>query len=282
MLPNIGYWHPQVVHFVVALLVVGVLARVVSLMVRGERWAFVGPAATTLVLLGTLASVLAVKSGTDAHGPVERIPGARDAVVEHEEWGERVRNVFLVVAALELAGLALGSRPARRWVLVGSGLIGLGGLAVLYEAAEHGGELVYKYAGGVGIRYGDSTDVGRLLVAGLYQQAMQDRAAKRPEAAAQWLELLAARFPGDPAVQLLRAESLVLDRKDGRGALALLAQIAVPQDNPLLASRRELIKADAYLAAGLPDSARATLEALSARFPNNQRIKQRLEQLKGR
>jgi uncharacterized membrane protein len=282
MLPNIGYWHPQVVHFVVALLVVGVLARVVSLMVRGERWAFVGPAATTLVLLGTLASVLAVKSGTDAHGPVERIPGARDAVVEHEEWGERVRNVFLVVAALELVGLALGSRPARRWVLVGSGLIGLGGLAVLYEAAEHGGELVYKYAGGVGIRYGDSTDVGRLLVAGLYQQAMQDRAAKRPEAAAQWLELLAARFPGDPAVQLLRAESLVLDRKDGRGALALLAQIAVPQDNPLLASRRELIKADAYLAAGLPDSARATLEALSARFPNNQRIKQRLEQLKGR
>jgi hypothetical protein len=36
--------------------------------------------------------------------------------------------------------------------------------------------------------------------------------------------------------------------------------------------------ADAYLAAGVPDSARATLEALSQSFPNNQRIRQRLEQ----
>ncbi len=282
MLPNIGYWHPQLVHFVVALLVVGVAARVVSLVLRGQRWGFIGPAAAALIWLGTVASVLAVKSGTDAHGPVERIPGARDAVVEHEELGERVRNVFLVVAALELGALALGSRPARRWVLVGSGVIGLGGLAVLYEAAEHGGELVYKYAGGVGIRYGDSTDVGRLLVAGLYQQAMHDRAAKRPEAAAQWFELLASRFPENPAIQLLRAESLVLDRKDGKGALAVLAQVTLPQDNPLLVSRRELIKADAYLAAGWADSALATLEALSAKFPNNQRIKQRLEQLKGR
>lgn len=282
MLPNIGYWHPQLVHFVVALLVVGVVGRVVSLVLRAQRWAFVGPAAAALIWLGTVASVLAVKSGTDAHGPVERIPGARAAVVEHEELGERVRNVFLVVAALELAALALGSRPARRWVLVGSGVIGVAGLAVLYEAAEHGGELVYRYAGGVGIRYGDSTDVGRLLVAGLYQQALQDRAAKRPEAAAQWFELLASRFPEDPAIQLLRAESLVLDRKDGRGALAVLARVTLPQDNPLLVSRRELIKADAYLAAGLPDSALATLETLSAKFPNNQRIKQRLEQLKGR
>ncbi len=276
-MPNIAYWHPQVVHFVVALLCVGVLLRLASL---AGRWTFTGPAAATLILLGAAAAAVAVKSGTDAHGPVERIPGARTAVTDHEELGERTRNIFLVVGALEIAALALGTRSARRWVLVASGVLGLGGLAVLYQAAEHGGELVYKYAGGVGTRYGDSTDVRRLLLAGLYQQAMQHRTAKQPEAAAQTLAELAQRFPGDPAVQLLRAESQVLDLKDGKAALATLAQVSVPADNAALRTRLGYIEADAYLAAGFADSARSTLEALSQAFPNNQRIKQRLEQLK--
>jgi hypothetical protein len=32
----------------------------------------------------------------------------------------------------------------------------------LYEAGEHGADLVYGYAGGVGTRYGDTADVTRL------------------------------------------------------------------------------------------------------------------------
>jgi uncharacterized membrane protein len=275
-MPNIAYFHPQIVHFVVALLFLGVLLRLVSL---ANKWAFTGPAAATLILLGTAAAVLAAKSGTDAHGPVERIPGARNAVTEHEDAGEWARDVFLAVAALEIAGLALGTRPARRWVLAASGVVGLAGLTVVYRASELGGQLVYKYAGGVGTRYGDSTDVQRLLLAGLYQQAMQDRAAKRPDAAAQTVELINQRFPGDPNAQLLRAESQVLDLKDGKAALATLAQITVPPDNRVLGTRMAMLKADAYLAAGFKDSARVTLEALSRAFPNNPRIKQRLQQL---
>src|SRR3990172_5506510 len=152
LMPNIAYWHPQVVHFVVALLFVGVALRLLSLT---GRWSFTGPAAATLIFLGTAAAVVAVKSGTDAHGPAERVPGARDAVVEHEELGERTRNLFLVVAALEIGALALGTRPARRWVTIAAAIGGFGGLLVLYEAAEHGGELVYAYAGGVGVRSGE-------------------------------------------------------------------------------------------------------------------------------
>jgi predicted Zn-dependent protease len=150
----------------------------------------------------------------------------------------------------------------------------------VYKASELGGQLVYKYAGGVGTRYGDSTDVQRLLLAGLYQQAMQDRAAKRPDAAAQTLELMTQRFPGNPNVQLLRAESQVLDLKDGKAALATLAQIPVQRDNRLLSTRVAFLKADAYVAAGFKDSARVTLEALNQAFPDNPRVRQRLEQLK--
>jgi uncharacterized membrane protein len=100
MIPNIAYWHPPIAHFVVALLIVGVILRLISL---SGRLAFTGPAAALLLLAGTGAAVVAVQSGTDAHGPVERIPGVRNAVAVHEDAGHDTRNVFLVVAALELA-----------------------------------------------------------------------------------------------------------------------------------------------------------------------------------
>src|SRR3954447_10256857 len=172
MPPSFAAFHPQVVHFVIGILIVGVAMRVVAMTGR-LKWT--GPAATTLLVIGGVASWVAAKSGTAAHGPVERIPGARNAVEEHEEWGERTRNVFVGVAALELVALALGTGGAARTVRAVSALAGLAGVVVLYEAAEHGGDLVYAYAGGVGIRSGDPEDVSRLLTAGLYNEAQLQR-----------------------------------------------------------------------------------------------------------
>src|SRR5262245_13506459 len=148
MLPNLAAWHPQVVHFAIALLFIGVLFRLVSLT---GRLKFTSPAATTLLLIGACASWLAVRTGTEAHGPVERVPGSREAVTEHEEWGERARNLFLIVAALELIQLALRNNEKRaRLVQAGSALVGLVAAGAMFEAAEHGGALVYNYAGGIG------------------------------------------------------------------------------------------------------------------------------------
>ena len=276
-MPNIGVFHPQIVHFVVAFLFAGVILRVVSL----ARWkeALFDPAARWLVVAGALASVAAAKAGTDAHGPAERVPGARDAVVEHEELGERTRNLFLVVAALEIGALALGTRPARRWVTIAAAIGGLGGLLVLYEAAEHGGELVYAYAGGVGVRSGEPEDVGRLLLAGLYHQSQLDRQEHRSEEAASLIEEMARRYPDDRDVRFLRLESLIMDRKDGRAALEGLAGIPVPVDTPRVRLRHGLLTADAYAALGLTDSARTVLAGLAEAFPNNQRVKDSLARL---
>ena len=277
-MPNIGYWHPQIVHFVIALLVVGVIARLVSLT---GRWAWTSPMATVLILIGTLGAVAAVKSGDDAHGPAERVPGARDAVVEHEEWGERTRNIFLAVLVLELGALALRGPRARfqRWALAGAGVIGLGGLYSLYETGEHGGDVTYVYAGGVGIRSGDTADVGRLLLAGLYHQAMLDRRADRPAAAAELIEQMARRWPDDLTVRFLAAESRLIDRKDPTGALAALAAITIAPEDTRSRLRRDFLRADAFVAAQQKDSARAVLEALARDFPDNPRIKDRLERL---
>jgi len=281
-MPSLASWHPQVVHFAVALLLVGVLFRWLSLTGRA---AFTGPAAALLLLAGTAAAVIAVQSGTDAHGPVERVPGARQAVIEHEEWGERARNIFLVVAALEIAALALARRSARvtKGLTVASALVGLAGGVSIYEAAEHGGELVYSYAGGVGIRSGDTTDVSRLLLAGLYHSAQQARARHDSASAAELFAEIARRFPDDTTARFLAIESLVHDRNDGKAALAALAALArlsLPPGDQRLRLRYDFLKADAFLAAGQPDSARATLDQLARDFPVNARIKDRLAQIK--
>jgi uncharacterized membrane protein len=280
--PQIGSLHPQIVHFVIALLFVGVAFRLLSLTGKAK---FTGPAATTLILLGTLAAFAAVKSGDDAHGPAERIPGANAAVHEHEEWGERARNVFFAVALLELValGLALSRyKKYKTYALVGSGVIGLAGLFAVYEAAEHGGELVYSYAGGVGTRSGEADDIERLLIAGLYHQSVQDRAEGRAEAAAALVEEMARRLPDDESVALLAIESLIADRADGRAALEALSQVSVPGDNRRLVFRHGMLTADAYMALALPDSARITLEGLKEDFPTSATLIRRLEELGAR
>jgi uncharacterized membrane protein len=268
--------HPQVVHFVIALLFVGVLLRCVSLT---GRVPFTGPAAAVLLLVGTGAAVLAVQSGTAAHGPVERVPGARAAVTQHEEWGERTRNIFLVVAALEIAALVPAASRWRTGVLAASALVGLGGAASLYEAADLGGDLVYAYAGGVGIRSGDPADVGRLLVAGLYHEAMLERKAGKPADAAQLIGQLAQRYPDDTSVRLLVVESLLVDKHDGKAALAALQWFPAAPDSRFLRYRVGLLRADALAATGMPDSAKAQLQAMAREFSNNRAIEDRLGKL---
>ncbi len=283
-MPNLAANHPQVVHFAVALLLLGVAFRIISL---SGRLAFIRHAATVLLILGTISAAVSVKSGIDAHGPAERIPGARDAVLHHEELGIRTRNVFYGVAAIELLALAfaagIGGAAAARYgkiAYAASAIVGVYGSFVLYEASEHGGELVYQYAAGPGLRTGNPQDVERLLLAGLYNQSVADRRAGKGADAARLVNEMAQRFPQDTTVQFLHAESLLLDAADPAAALAVLRGITVPDDNLRLASRKATLTADAFVAMGHRDSARAVLEPVVTAFPQSARLKAKLDSLR--
>jgi uncharacterized membrane protein len=275
MIPTLASIHPQVVHFTIVLAIIGAAFRVISLLGR-PKW--ISPAATTLLLLAALAGYVSSQSGTAAHGPIERIPGVRPAVQEHEEWGERARNALLILGVIELVGLAMWKSSKVKLV---HGVAAIGALVcagIVYEASEHGGTLVYSYAGGPGLRTGNETDVERLLLAGYYNQAMADRKAGRLDSAAQLIKDAATRYNADPEMRLLAAESLLLDRKNAQGAIDALGALEPP---PQLRIRKGMLQADAFEALGQKDAAIAVLQALVSQTPNA-RVQQRVDRLQGK
>jgi uncharacterized membrane protein len=279
---DLGPLHPIVVHFAIALLVTGVLFRLASLLgthlLKG-RLAFMGPAACVLLLAGTAAAYMAVESGEAASGDAEAIPGVEPLVDEHADWAGWTLRLFAVVVALEGAGLVLVRWGKAAPALLASGGLGLAGLYLVYETGEHGGALVFSHAGGVGTRTRDPRDIGRLLRAGLYQQAVQDRGAGRSADAARLVELLASRFPADLDVQLLLAESQLEDHKDPAAATATLSRLQIPKGEPRLRLRHGILLADALVGSGHPDAARATLQNLKSDFADDGQLKERLRRL---
>jgi len=301
-MPDIGPFHPQVVHFVVACLFVGLPVYWLSFLKRPR---FLRPMATVLLIVGTGAAFVAVESGTDAHGFAERIPGARSAVQEHEELGILTRNMFGGILLLELIALgvtwraggagssvlsveageagAAGASTKRFAATALSGVVAVAwtvGAFQLFETADHGGDIVYDYAGGVGFRRGNPEDVSRLLLAGLFGEAQIDRQEGRHDDAARLIDEMVQRYPDNPDVQLLGVQSMVVDRKDGRGALGRLATLKLP-DDPRTQLQRHTYAFDAYMLIGMPDSARAALDAVPERYRNSRMVTERRAQLGG-
>jgi uncharacterized membrane protein len=277
-MPSIAEFHPIIVHFVIALGVVGVGLRILSLLKFGA-WARYS--ATLLLVIAAVGSWAAAKSGEQAHGPAERIPGAREMVQKHEHDGERARNVLLFVGALELAALALRKRESvSRGLMMVSAVAGVVAAYMVYEAGEHGGELVYEYAGGVGTRSGKPEDVQRLLIAGLYHQARMARDSGRAEEAARLTAEIVRQRPNDPMVSLLGIESQLKDSKDAAGAIVALRALQGPADQPMFGVRKGLMLSDAFVALNQPDTARALLKELATKFPESRGVKAAIEKLK--
>lgn len=291
VMPSIGSLHPVLVHFSIALLAVGVLLRLVGLT---GKVAFAKPAASLLIIAGVLAALASAKSGIDAHGPVERTPGALEALGRHQRLGLLTRNIFLGVGVMEIAALVLEWRMkkrgepdarAKRIVLAPyllSAVVGLVGLVYLFQTGRNGGKLVYSYAGGVGVRTGDPKDVGRLLIAGLVHQAEVDRKEGRRAEAGALYELAAKRFPDEPEVQLAAAESLFLDKLDPAAAIARLDTLDLPKQNRGLLLRKMMVRMEALGALGKSEEAAEQRKDLLKEFPGAQRVLQRREEMRRR
>lgn len=299
-MPDIAALHPQVVHFVVASLFIGLPLYWLAFI---PRLRVLRLTALILLVIGAGAAWVAFESGDQSNERAEDIPGARAAVEEHEEWGERTAILFSVLVGLQALAFFVQRASDRQAAAVEpveydpealppgyilrtsarslTAIVALGwaaGLGVLYETAEHGGDIVYGHAGGVGTRSGDPEDVQRLLMAGLYNESILDRAAGQYEDAARLVDEMARRYPDDPEVRLLLAESMIEDRQDGRGALRVLASLQAQSGGPT-SLRQALLRADAYRLLQLPDSARDALSTLPEGQRGRPDVAQRLRDL---
>jgi uncharacterized membrane protein len=270
---DLGYWHPVVVHFVIAWLVAGVLLRGLSLLGRAPVSA---QASSLFLVVGALLALVAWWTGQAASVPVVRIPWAADAVASHQFWGEWTVRLFFVIGLLEVAAFFLRGRRQERSVHLASAGLGLLGLVLLLTTANKGGSVVYSYAGGVGMRGGDAADRDRAFLAGAFHLLDADRKDGRPGDAARLLEEMARRYPSDIDVRLLVAESKLIDLKDAGAALEELSRVSVPKEQRRLRLRHGLLMVDALFKKGQPQGAMAALQTLRTEFPDEEEVQRRM------
>ena len=145
--PNV---HPMFVHFPIALLFTSVLLDLLAYPLPGRARVMLRNAGAVVGVIGALAALATYLTGRAAAETV-LIPGMAPALVNaHWQWALWTVWYFAGLATLRVAMLVTGRviGPRATAALAVMGLIGLG---LLFETADRGGELVYRYGVGVGV-----------------------------------------------------------------------------------------------------------------------------------
>jgi len=131
--------HPAVVHFPIALGVVGAMAAVVYLFLRKEWLRWFAPVLLTLALLGAVGAYF---SGQNAEDRAEKLKVPEAAIHEHEESSLYVLGLFGLATLLSWA---THGRRRGEWLAALVAVIAAG--AVLYTS-HLGGKLVFIHGAG--------------------------------------------------------------------------------------------------------------------------------------
>jgi len=131
--------HPSIVHFPIALTVVGALALAAYALLRRDWLRWLGPILLTIALLGAGGAYF---TGEDAKDRAEKIGVPEAAVESHEEMG--IWAIWLIALSTLLAW---ATHASRRGVWVAA-VVSLAAVAVVALAAHRGGKLVYIHGAG--------------------------------------------------------------------------------------------------------------------------------------
>jgi uncharacterized membrane protein len=145
MSPSPG-WHPLVVHFPLALVLIATPLLFAARLLRNEALASTAAVVGTWNLcLGAVAALFALATGLGAVLDLDVSEAARQAISVHTKWAMFTSLVLVLLAVWRGAGTAPGSRPS--WVFI---LVLLVAAAALVVTGYRGGENVYEF--GVGVR----------------------------------------------------------------------------------------------------------------------------------
>ncbi|MEI8292555.1 MAG: DUF2231 domain-containing protein [bacterium] len=147
MIPIPEPLHPAVVHFPIALLLIGAGLSVFALIFR--RWA---PPTALILCLGALSAVVAVQTGEREEHRLPKTTGPVHEVLEnHEHAAKRARNLSLVAAALSVASvLSAQWRKVALGIAAATVVLSLMTAWYVVQTGHYGGALVYEHSLGVG------------------------------------------------------------------------------------------------------------------------------------
>jgi len=154
MFPPLPSWdglHPIIIHFPIALLLVVPVIILIGISVaKGSRSYLLS--AFVLMLLGTIATYIAVSTGGAAGELAEHVNNVDPVLEQHEELAETTRTVFTaltVIFGVIVFAPMVFRKELSRMVLVPLNLAFLvfygAGAVLLMNTAHQGGRLVHEF-----------------------------------------------------------------------------------------------------------------------------------------
>lgn len=154
MLPPIPSWdglHPLIIHFPIALLLVAPLLVLIGVFLPNKGRSYL-IAAFILMLLGTVASFIAVSTGESAGELAERVANVESVLENHEELAETTRTVFsalTVIFGVMLFAPMIFKKDLSSKIVIPLNLAFLifygAGVVLLINTAHQGGRLVHEF-----------------------------------------------------------------------------------------------------------------------------------------
>jgi len=141
--------HPMIVHFPIALLIVGFLSDLIGAFFKKE---FFSKAGFYLLILGTAGVIAAYLSGNIAGDGVSEAGTLKQALENHEEAAE-LSLWLMVIASVVRIGIVVFKKYTGmfKWAAI---VLFFAGILSIARTGYYGGELVFKHAAGVQLNLG--------------------------------------------------------------------------------------------------------------------------------
>jgi uncharacterized membrane protein len=141
--------HPMIVHFPIALLIVGFLFDLIGTFFKKD---FYSKAGFYLLILGTLGVIAAYFSGDLAGDGISEVGALKQALETHESAAQLSLWLMVIASVVRIGFVVLKKYTGVfKWVALGLFFIGVLSIA---RTGYYGGELVFKHAAGVQFNLG--------------------------------------------------------------------------------------------------------------------------------
>lgn len=146
---DLTHLHPMIVHFPIALLIVGFITDLVSLFLKQDFWEKAG---LYLLILGALGTIAALLSGEQAGSGIAEQGLLKQAIEQHEGAADLAVWLISATAIIRIA-LILWKKYTGAFKIAALILffISVGAIA---RTGYYGGKLVYEHAAGVELNLG--------------------------------------------------------------------------------------------------------------------------------